>query len=313
MASASLGSYLRGQRERRGLSLEEMARATRVATRYLEGLEAEDFRSLPAPVFTKGFIRAYCQVLGIDAEEALVRYHQQTGEAPAASSRGPQPERELPAQSRNRGTVLVSFVLLVILGGALFAVTLALQSGREDRRARQSQAETQPSAAARSGPATSATPAVPPAVQGTTSATPPPAAPAAVVASPAAPPPKEAAAPAETRPAPAERAPETAAAPPSAVASVSAIAAAVGTVPSPYRLVARALEPTWVRVRMEDGRAIEETIPAGGVREWVSSAPFVLTVGNAGGITLELNGRALPPLGARGVVISRLVIPPAQQ
>jgi cytoskeleton protein RodZ len=81
----------------------------------------------------------------------------------------------------------------------------------------------------------------------------------------------------------------------------------------PYRLVARVSEATWVRVRMDEGRLTEETIPAGEVREWVSNTPFVLTVGNAGGIALELNGRPLPPLGARGAVISRLVIPPTLQ
>jgi cytoskeleton protein RodZ len=91
------------------------------------------------------------------------------------------------------------------------------------------------------------------------------------------------------------------------------LAALVGRVASPYRLVARVTELTWIRVRMEDGRFTEETIPAGQVREWISDGPFVLTVGNAGGVTLELNGRELPPLGARGAVIGRLVIPPAQQ
>ena len=69
---------------------------------------------------------------------------------------------------------------------------------------------------------------------------------------------------------------------------------------------------TWLRVRTEDGRATEETIPAGEVREWVSNRPFVLSVGNAGGVTLELNGRTLPPLGGRGAVISRLVLPPTE-
>ena len=79
--------------------------------------------------------------------------------------------------------------------------------------------------------------------------------------------------------------------------------------PTGYRLVARTIEPTWIRVRTDDGRTMEETIPAGQVREWVSTGPFTLTVGNAGGINLELNGRALPPLGASGVVIPRLVVP----
>ena len=67
---------------------------------------------------------------------------------------------------------------------------------------------------------------------------------------------------------------------------------------------------TWIRVRTDDGRSTEESIPAGEVREFVSNRPFVVTVGNAAGVSLELNGRLLPPLGARGAVIPRLVLPP---
>jgi hypothetical protein len=74
--------------------------------------------------------------------------------------------------------------------------------------------------------------------------------------------------------------------------------------------VARTSETTWIRVRTEDGRSSEENVPAGETREWVSDRPFVLTIGNAGGVSFELNGRALPPLGAKGTVIPRLVLPP---
>ncbi|OLB39964.1 MAG: hypothetical protein AUI04_10810 [Candidatus Rokubacteria bacterium 13_2_20CM_2_64_8] len=86
----------------------------------------------------------------------------------------------------------------------------------------------------------------------------------------------------------------------------------MAAVTSPYHLVARVSEPTWIRVRTEDGRLSEETIPAGQVREWVSNGPFVLTIGNAGGVSFELNGRVLPALGPSGAVISRLVLPPQQ-
>jgi cytoskeleton protein RodZ len=82
-------------------------------------------------------------------------------------------------------------------------------------------------------------------------------------------------------------------------------------VKSPYRLVARTYETTWIRVRTEDGRTSEETLPAGEIREWLSDRPFVVTIGNAGGVALELNGRTLPPLGGKGVVIQRLVLPPS--
>jgi hypothetical protein len=97
------------------------------------------------------------------------------------------------------------------------------------------------------------------------------------------------------------------------------VAAPIAPVPRPplssplYRLTARTSDPTWIRVQTEDGRPSEETIPAGARREWVSNRPFVLTIGNAGGITLELNGRPIPPLGAQGQVISRLVLPPGER
>jgi hypothetical protein len=67
-----------------------------------------------------------------------------------------------------------------------------------------------------------------------------------------------------------------------------------------------------MRVRTEDGRGTEETVPAGEVREWVSNRPFTVTLGNAAGVSLELNGRKLPALGGRGVVITRLVLPPPE-
>jgi cytoskeleton protein RodZ len=97
---------------------------------------------------------------------------------------------------------------------------------------------------------------------------------------------------------------------PSASVAPPALDNIVGSVTSPYRLVARTNETTWIRVRTEDGRMSEENVPPGEVREWISNRPFVLTVGNAGGVSLELNGRALPPLGPKGLVIQRIVLPP---
>ena len=98
--------------------------------------------------------------------------------------------------------------------------------------------------------------------------------------------------------------------PPTLVPIADQVRTVIGGVTSPYRLVARTSEPTWLRVRTEDGRVSEETIPSGQSREWVSNRPFVLTIGNAGGIALELNGRALPRLGPSGAVINGLVVPP---
>src|SRR2546427_748521 len=70
----SVGSYLRGLRQRRGVSLDEISRSTRIPQRYLEALEGDDFAPLPAPPFTRGFIRAYCQALHESPDEALACY-----------------------------------------------------------------------------------------------------------------------------------------------------------------------------------------------------------------------------------------------
>ena len=75
----AVGAYLRGLRERQGVSIDEIARSTRVLHHYLEALESDDLASLPAPVFAKGFIRAYCQALGVSADEAIALYDQRAG------------------------------------------------------------------------------------------------------------------------------------------------------------------------------------------------------------------------------------------
>src|SRR5436190_19481779 len=121
---ASVGDYLRELRDRRGISLEEISRITRVASSYLEALESDRQSALPAPVFTRGFIRAYCQALGESPDEALARYDGREGGVPAPprpAAPPSTPATTTESEARSRSAVLVSFVLLVILGMALFA------------------------------------------------------------------------------------------------------------------------------------------------------------------------------------------------
>lgn len=398
---SSVGTYLRGLRQRRGVSLAEIARTTRVAQRYLESLESDAFEALPSPVFTRGFIRAYCQALSEPPDEALAAYEARETSEP----RGPQPmvparhvsasSRAVESEPRGRGAVLVSFVLLVVLGIALFAVALVIHPRDRGERVTDVRPEPRPETrpvpppsepvptasapvAPRAVPPPASAPPAPPSA--TTSApspprptpgapvapatpgasvspsaaapvtTPPRAAPTApgapAVSGGSAPPtapmppmtpprpapatpgtstapgaaaPSTATAPATTppRPAPASSAtPATPspAAPPVAVVAPSAVApvleALAGSISSPYRLVARTNDTTWIRVRTEDGRMSEENVPPGEVREWISNRPFTLTIGNAGGVSFELNGRTLPPLGPKGAVIQRIVLPP---
>src|SRR6266568_7051373 len=72
---ASFGEELRREREIRGISLKEIADATKISRRFLEAIERNDHRTLPAPVFTRGFIREYARYLGLNCDEIVNRYN----------------------------------------------------------------------------------------------------------------------------------------------------------------------------------------------------------------------------------------------
>ncbi len=65
------GEELRSQRERRGISLDEVAVATRVSLRHLSALEEDRFTELPGGVFSRGIVRSYAQCCGLDSEGAV--------------------------------------------------------------------------------------------------------------------------------------------------------------------------------------------------------------------------------------------------
>lgn len=69
-----VGRDLRQERERRGMTLEQVAKATRFSMRHLQSLEADLFDELPGGVLRKGLIRSYCQHLGVDDELWLDRF-----------------------------------------------------------------------------------------------------------------------------------------------------------------------------------------------------------------------------------------------
>lgn len=72
---ASFGEELRREREIRGISLKEIADATKISKRFLEAIERNDHRTLPAPVFTRGFVREYARYLGLNTEDIVNRYN----------------------------------------------------------------------------------------------------------------------------------------------------------------------------------------------------------------------------------------------
>lgn len=60
----------------RGVSVEEIANATKISVRALQALEEEEFSKLPGGIFTRSFIRSYARYLGLDEEAIVAEYRQ---------------------------------------------------------------------------------------------------------------------------------------------------------------------------------------------------------------------------------------------
>ena len=82
--SSTLGHHLRAVREHKGLSLVQVAEATRVRRVYLEALEANDLAPLPSRPFAVGYVRAYARALGLDGDAAVARFKTENPEAAQA-------------------------------------------------------------------------------------------------------------------------------------------------------------------------------------------------------------------------------------
>src|SRR5450759_5952936 len=66
--SATVGAVLAPKRGERGLTIEQVAAATRIRAEHLSALEADEPGRLPAPVYAKGYLRTYARHVGLDPE-----------------------------------------------------------------------------------------------------------------------------------------------------------------------------------------------------------------------------------------------------
>ena len=121
--SPSFGEELKKEREIRGISLAEIADATKISKRFLDALERNDFAILPAPVFTRGFVREYARYLGLNAEEMLTRY----GHFASTHREGDDPQPLISSSfSGSVRTKRRSGWWIWLLGGFLLALAVAL-------------------------------------------------------------------------------------------------------------------------------------------------------------------------------------------
>ena len=73
---ADIGDKLRSAREAKGLSIEDIEKATKIQGRYLTAIEQNDFDKLPGDFYVRAFIRQYAQIVGLDGKKLLSEYHE---------------------------------------------------------------------------------------------------------------------------------------------------------------------------------------------------------------------------------------------
>jgi cytoskeleton protein RodZ len=290
IAMTGFGEYLRREREMRGVSLEEISAATKISIRFLQAIENEELAKLPGGIFTRSFVRTYARYLGLDEDRVLAdcqlagKQRQEVDIRRITASRTPQNG----AGARTRIIALLMAVALLAGGYALF---------RYSRRIREQQ---------RSSPMV-----IPP--RPTTPGTNPPDKAAPVP--PSTPAPQEnnpaltatSASPTGTAPAPGTPqggppSPGGKANPSNQSATPAASSAVV--VSTDLVLQVAATERTWVAVDADGKTVLQKVLNPNEVENLKGHDSFDVTVGNAQGIVLTLNGETLKPLGRRGEVKS---------
>jgi transcriptional regulator with XRE-family HTH domain len=125
---SALGEAFRTAREARGLTLSDVAEHIHIRSVYLAAIEAEDWASIGAPVYARGFIRSYARFLGMDADDAVARFAERVPGGPASPSAAAAVQAPIPAPaaSGDRGG---PSVLVIALG--LIAVVLVAFVGYE--------------------------------------------------------------------------------------------------------------------------------------------------------------------------------------
>jgi cytoskeleton protein RodZ len=147
---AKIGRILEQKRKEKGLSLEEVEQATKIRKRYLDGLEREDFAVLPAGIYAQGFLKTYANYLGLDGEdlsrqlksrrkprrERGINYN--TGpengfEEPLIAPTGLQGTEKRRFPTSAVVTLLVAVLILAVVIGALYFVGRGVEASRPEK------------------------------------------------------------------------------------------------------------------------------------------------------------------------------------
>jgi cytoskeletal protein RodZ len=258
--TGDFGRRLREARERKGVSLRQIANATKISVAVLEGLERNDISKLPGGIFGRGFVRSFACEVGLDPEatisEFIAQFHDESVTAGHPPSRQMEDNEALESERR----VVSTFLVLITLSVVVVAVILYF---------------TMTGWRAPSGPAARPSTAAPPAAPVVESVR-------SVVA--AAPVPSAASDSGSTSSVAADERP-------AAVAAALVINVSV-------------LRACWISATVDGLKQFERILQPGDRRTVDVHRDLVLTAGDAGAVSMTINGAEAKPLGKDGQVVT---------
>jgi len=283
----SFGVSLKRERELRGITLAEIAKTTKISVRLLEAIEKDRFDILPEGVFRKSFIKSYAKYLGMNEDQILNKYVLEVQPSTVSQSAPVKPTRSfrVTLAGSRRALLLMFGIVLMVLAVSCGFWYLTRDSGKK---------EVAP-------PASQITPAAPaPAVQARSETTLPAGSTAPPVQTQPAPPPRAAtsgtAGPALTK-----------ASDPSTLKVLGELAKKPEPPPAagpeglaPLELTVEANSPAWVSVRAGESTLFSGLMSPAESKKFSLEAPLKVTLGNAGGVRLQVNGQVFSSLGKIG-------------
>jgi cytoskeletal protein RodZ len=267
---SSYGLYLQTVRVEKGISIETVAAETRIRADILRAIEAEDHQHLPDDVFVKGFLKSFADAIGADADETLRRFAVRRSVQPA-------PQIQLGETVAPQGSSWLTLLWIAVLMIALVGATLLVYELIHSKKAGETP-QTAPPAASEARSEEEPAPPAPSATEPLTPSVPPAAEPAL---------------------------PESATGQEAAADSEEALpAASPGQKTGGYLLEVVCEEDTWLKVIADDAPATEHLLKPGDTIRLKADSKFNLLIGNAGGVSVQLNGQPVPVPGGSGEVVN---------
>lgn len=261
----SVGARLKKIRLQKGLSLEEVNKKTKIHLKILKAIEEDALVDLN-PVYIKGFLKIYCQFLGLEPRDFIQDYKEPQGaakHAPAIHEKPPSTPKLTTLKFDFWSSKIVGFfiyvLIFILLSVGLFKLGKAISLKRSSEVKKGKSSSSLPASIRKKVPTTKSE--------------------------------KKEVVTVTSKPVVTEALPQP-----------------QKSIPSGVRLVIQAKDNCWVSLKV-DGRAVFQNILKKGRSEtWQAKDKIELSLGNAGVVDLEINGKLISSLGRRGQSLKDILI-----